>query len=137
MIKASELRIGNKINAISSLEGAPVGIIEVMEIYRNGVDSTKYMEYAPDYPFGYPCYPFEGLEGIPLTPEILEKCGFVFNHYWQSKMVDLSQDKDGFFLCAEDPHEGDIYRLSKGFHFFHQLQNLFFALTGEELIVKL
>lgn len=118
MINASELRIGNILLADYGYGSKIVAI-------KSGYDIQSALEDQDNW------------NPVHLTPEILEKCGFVFNTYWETEIVDLSEDKDGFFLCTEDCHEGDIYRLGKGFHFLHQLQNLFYCLSGQELEVKL
>jgi hypothetical protein len=82
------------------------------------------------------------IDPIPLTPEILEKAGF---------------EKDGDYFFFQPMLENIHYRLiefpegnwivSKGFinynhelrviKYLHQLQNLYFALTGEELEINL
>jgi hypothetical protein len=92
----------------------------------------------------------ENLKPIPLSPEILEKCGFEKRSY-----------KYGDYAWVKKNHKGRLFRLrvlngslhSTGNDRFmywadkggsipivkdlHQLQNLFFALTGEELEVNL
>ena len=87
---------------------------------------------------------FEGYEPEPisLTPEILEKCGF-----------DIDLDNFNWNAYKEFENNGLSHYVSlrfnktKQFWFFrhaaspikhiHQLQNLYFALTGKELDVKL
>lgn len=83
-----------------------------------------------------------GTFGIPLTPEGLEKCGFkkyslegpdpgfVLNG------ISITAVDGGYILFEEDSHEGTLYRIGKAFYFLHQLQNLFYSLTGEELEVR-
>lgn len=74
-------------------------------------------------------------EPIPLTEEILLKCGFEF--------FDNERIFNGFVI--EDFHNGNYYFTSgegiklheKHIEYLHQLQNLYFSLTGEELNVKL
>lgn len=72
---------------------------------------------------------------IPLTPEILEKCGFknVGAHNWVNGL---------FSLKGRMPHFNDGYHILSGkdvvvgsrtLFYLHQLQNLYFALTGEEI----
>lgn len=111
MINANELRIGN---AVSD----PIGLdkmvsIEVLQNIRKGLKYT----------------------GIPLTPEILEKCGFVMH-----KTSQLWR-KDNFYLhhyLISDNEYCFKYSdfTSSSIQYLHQLQNLYFALTGEELIYK-
>jgi hypothetical protein len=161
MIHAKELRIGNLINAITSLESAPTGIVTISEICHDGIETDKYMEYAPDYPFGYSLYPFEGLGPIPLTPEILEKCGFevkdksfhsqdgkrhevlfylspFFGDWKQNRLqCRFYDDRDPlWWLVAEvGPTPTGFTSLTR-LPYLHQLQNLFFALNGHELTIK-
>ncbi len=89
------------------------------------------------------------LNPIPLTEEILLKCGFVYNGYKYDcddgveRRVFEHKDYFGDFI------EYDGYYLPKPYYFedafgenfklkhLHQLQNLYFALTGEELNVEL
>ena len=69
---------------------------------------------------------------IPLTEELLtEKCGFKRNHYgglYLYGKFDFDLTKEGYFLVDD-----------VGVHckHLHQLQNLYFSLTGQELPVNL
>lgn len=90
---------------------------------------------------------------IPITPEILEKCGFNKelgwgeNYFIKNIPIGLTKDDAGnYFLCARQPQFDmygdceDDYRaepLPTKINSLHQLQNLYFALTGEELQVAL
>lgn len=69
-------------------------------------------------------------EPIPLTPEILQKCGFkknnVRNGYYHSKLeLSVYFDDKKLSILSFERYE-KLY--------LHELQNLVFALTGEELI---
>lgn len=76
------------------------------------------------------------LEPIPLTEEWLVKFGFYESEtngeYWLPKLAFIKKNEYGFF----------VYKIRKGlteiskFQYVHQLQNLYFALTGEELTLK-
>jgi hypothetical protein len=76
------------------------------------------------------------LKPIPLTPEILAKVGFKFADYLNTKTrfsksnfhIDFS--KKMWFL-----HGYRGYPI--GMKHLHQLQNLYFALSGEELNIDL
>ena len=70
------------------------------------------------------------VEPIPITPEILEKFGFEkTDQFTFSKSgIKLTPIRDLYFR-AQFPIKADIKHL-------HQLQNLYFALTGEELTFK-
>lgn len=69
-------------------------------------------------------------EPIPLTEEWLLKLGFEFSHHGE-----ISNDN----FIIEKYHDGYHYTGGEGVAFgtpivyVHQLQNLYFALTGEEL----
>lgn len=72
--------------------------------------------------------PYEDIIGIPLTSEILEKCGFKpFAKDWVKSGIIIHTRKRGFVINKRIPIIKSI----------HQLQNLYFALTGEELTVNL
>lgn len=72
---------------------------------------------------------------ISLTEEILLGCGFKngsyhtnwFSHYELTSHI-VKYD-DGFIL-----EEVDDIRISTSFHYLHQLQNIYYALTGTELV---
>lgn len=127
MINANELRLclGNWVEANS-----PPMIVGSI----NEFDIDLYM---PDSEADCFSFDISRINGIPLTPEILEKAGFVIpagNHS---------------YTVVED---GVIkYKFEMGFYhtfiigntvfshikYVHQLQNLYFDLTGEELEINL
>jgi hypothetical protein len=89
-------------------------------------------------------YEFEQLRGVPLTEEWLLKFGFTrmscpekaYKH--DDFMVSLTYHKD---YDLSDYWEWE-YQIANGRAFrsvridnVHQLQNIYFALTGEELII--
>jgi hypothetical protein len=82
----------------------------------------------------------EDIKPIPLTPEVLEKCGFE---------KDISSQFGGYLInICEWEKIRIVHSKIIGWHYplngyqkpivnyLHQLQNLYFALTGEELIYK-
>jgi hypothetical protein len=82
------------------------------------------------------------LTPIPLTPEILEKCGFELNKY------NSTYGHSGIgYLCLEPLNQGqyDVIPIcdngkainKKPLQHLHQLQNLYYTLTGEELNLNL
>lgn len=85
--------------------------------------------------------PYE-VSPIPITEEILLKCGFVkrdhrftlgvlkeSSHY--TYKIELFKNEFGIFY--DHKNEGSYLLIIS----LHQLQNLFFALTGEELNIEL
>jgi hypothetical protein len=74
--------------------------------------------------------------GIPLTPEILVKAWFENRYNIQCYLY--SDRKGGWYYQLN----GDIFsvgeeNIKNPIEYVHQLQNLYFALTGEELIFEL
>ena len=127
MIQANELRIGNWVETYPSSK-----IEQVYDLMCDCIN-TKTKEKLP----------FDCVDPIPLTPEILERCGF--------EKDESGEYEDGEYVSNTKP----VFRWTKGdynewyiiFQFdygcewtaayhvrtLHQLQNLYFALTGEEL----
>lgn len=119
-MKAEELRIGNYVYASGE-------ITKVTDVLEKGINYGIYDVY----------YDLEDLQPIELTEEILLKCGFEkhsTNPFWfRKKQICISL-------------VGSIELISWGMQIFkidlkvkhlHQLQNLYFALTNEELNVQL
>lgn len=117
-MKSTELRIGN-----CALH--PDGFI--IKCYLHEITcQCKFENNIGDY------LPFKP---IPLTEEILLKCGFR-----KSKSGMYLFDKFSFDLSDfEFGVESDYYYLtiSENLKYLHQLQNLYFALTGQELEINL
>ena len=109
MINANELRIGNwvKINGHEIKLAKELFCLLLMD------------QVAAPYP-------------IQLTPEILEKCGFEMHNdrgLWRLNNFYLH-----FYTLSDNEYcfKYNDFRSSSIFY-LHQLQNLYFALTGEEL----
>lgn len=110
MIQANELRIGNWYNQFGNFHQASWTTI-------------KDLSEAPESQIW--CKP------IPITPEILDKCGFVFNSSLNSYELGKYSFRYGMIFY-------DGYRCSElNFKYLHQLQNLYYALTGEQLEINL
>lgn len=84
--------------------------------------------------------------GILLTPEILQKCGFESDNIgWRLKISEFmflwwGELEHIVRLCSSDNIYSYPIHLKDPvchFQFLHQLQNLYFALTGTELQIKL
>jgi hypothetical protein len=121
MIAATDLRIGNYINK----QG--VGIIKV---------GYSVFEDFNTYPS-----PINSYEPIPLTKEILEKCGFEEvegNEYYA--FFDLEGVRvyihkiDGSAFISYGYATLDAY--TNNLH-LHQLQNIIYALTNNEITINL
>lgn len=133
MIKASELRIGNYIGL--NLKEFPDNYFTVVEVAEESAVFTEGLEWHPmrDRQYFNPYY----TEGIELTPEWLDILGLKDNRgIWRletggSTYIDWFDDGSWTLvqLNNEIPMVGPIDHV-------HQLQNLFFALTGRELELK-
>jgi hypothetical protein len=106
-MKANELRVGNWIIGCNG---------KYFQIFEDGMEilmgARNYGDFDP----------------IPLTPEILEKAGFEkgLNGYFFRGGVEYNLKRhmlEGFGYCE--------------ILYVHQLQNLYYALTGEELNIEL
>lgn len=97
------------------------------------------------------CGNTERFSPIPLTPEILVACGFTKYKYpddSKREMRDMYFIKAGYvqitlamgetILAGSNNSDTEAQViLNKSTKYLHQLQNLFFALTGDELPIKL
>ena len=127
MIKANELRIGNKLNFL----GDVVTFKNITEIREDGIFWIKTFEpkiESKNFHF----------KPIEITEDWLLIFGFkkrknrhLFN--WENKIV-ISEYKDEFENFFY-PKTGYDIRFSNEIKYVHQLQNLYFALTGAELTV--
>ena len=143
MIEPQELRIGNYVESPSdSYADRPdkvkdfcfkvclisKGIVKI----NIGHDAQQRFEEDPVYSYG-----FEDLKPIRITEEWLERFGFEYSDlngdsgFWVIKhpnaagMVKILSGEDGF-----------TYNYQSRLKYVHQLQNLYFALTRQELEVK-
>jgi hypothetical protein len=137
MIETKELRIGNKIYPLKDCD-------EVVDVTDLDGDSGRIGTTAFFYNNKGTCDTRSDVAcGIPLTPEWLERCGFTTdgngddNHpmaLWEHpktryKYSDGSLVHNG--ASSDDWHDvGNV-------DYLHQLQNLFYWVTGEELEIKL
>lgn len=125
MIKANELRVGNVISERDNHR-----IYKVLEILSNGV-RVKYWSCGETE-----IIPFSKIMPVQLTDEILEQLGFKKScmYDWSKGNIEiLYNDFDEAQLSI---NEGE-YAIGQKIKYVHQLQNLYFALMGEELSTDL
>lgn len=128
-ITANELRIGNWVNIKTDFEN----IGQVTAINTMGVKIRNLHNFYSD----------ANVEGIPLTPEILEKAGFVQIYKDQviEKYANPSVNKFGIYI------ENKKFYLFKYNQFgidtlcevkyLHTFQNQIFSLTNSELTINI
>jgi hypothetical protein len=82
----------------------------------------------------------EFIEGVPLTEEILIKCGFVKKKQSSPEYWFKSSNKK-FTFCKWKTNSyinlTNCKGLSADIHYIHELQNLYFTLTKQHLEIKL
>src|SRR5690606_20187688 len=151
-MKNTELRIGNYINGIYETEiDRGNGIIEDVErsevVKVAGLDGAGLSEYSIWIEDGYN-KEYDSFEPIPLTEEWLLKFGFKkdtkgsvsiqFNYGVNPITKDYMMQL--IWLKTIPDYELEECPFYKNGHFkikhVHQLQNLYFSLTGEELKLK-
>ena len=121
-MEAKDLRIGNY---AFTYKPEMFGIIKAISARRDG---TVYLEVGS---ISYPNLPITQLMPILLTPEILDKCGFEKLNSGNRRFnkIVLMCESVSNYLLKDIPLTPIKY--------LHQLQNLYFALSGKELEVKL
>lgn len=132
-LKYTDLRVGNQIYWPQS-QSSP----DEVHTVRPG-DFVTFQKYRYE------------LRGVPINEDTLLDIGLTANHH-KSQLkgeicyskgyipvddIIIIQSEDGFYL-GHDPSCQDegAYHISEKFYFIHQLQNLYHALTGEELMIK-
>lgn len=117
-MKANELRIGNYING----GGCPRIVIS---IEKDGCISEPIDNSTVDFS--------KGIEPIPLTEEWLVKFG------WELTPLNASfkrYNRKSGFMIIEVYDDNKFWAEYIYVKYVHQLQNLYFSLTGEELEIK-
>lgn len=130
MIKAKDLRIGNWVNEESKVHGEIIQELTSVEVdvkllYDLVTNNTGSYNYEP----------------IQLTIDRLLKCGFhKLNNAWVPKNYDVKNYNHWYFTIWDAFDGADLRYNSAEFNielkYLHQLQNLFFCLTGKELEVN-
>lgn len=128
--QAKELRVGNLLHfpysneyvevlGINAHENQTPKINDLPKIYN----SISFKKDSSLY-----CEPILLLEQIPLTEEWLLKFGYkkAGSNFWNLGHI-VWECYDGIFICDKN---------GIGIKSVHQLQNLYFALTGMELTLK-
>lgn len=122
MIDPKELRIGN----LASVNTAQAGWWETTHVTAES--------FAKSAAGTLIC---ESYEPIPITPEWLEKLGFEKNEYnsYQLKNIELSEE----IIRSIPPKKTGVWYVEYfqvRIKHVHQIQNLYHALTGDELTLK-
>ena len=133
MIEASELRLGNYILHKGGVRIVPVKCtLEHFNLIAKGAANTMFP--------------------IPLKPDVLQKCGFIENtKYYQHPeaheyiltlpVMGVNVNEIRAYLNSKNESYAravvNEIVISNNLYHLHQLQNLYYALTGKELEVTL
>ena len=134
-MKASELRIGNYVN-VPNYEQCPFRI----DAFEHC--SEKFIKVAQEVKLnGFEVHPItwygDNLQPIPLTVEWLLKFGFEKSGLW-TYVIELQGNLKLVYYLGEKGWSIGFKSYSdfSNLYYVHQLQNLYFALTGKELTIK-
>lgn len=146
MIKAKGLRLGNLFQTVEGKVYCQICELSLEDYEGNGIHWCNLENNFEQYEA---VGGNRDIEAIPLTPEILEKCGFksYIRNYWvnekqqyeaihyyeKKQLIDFYFDKFKRNKWVSDR----LFMFDYGIEYLHQLQNLYFAMTGEELEVNL
>lgn len=139
MIDVRELRIGNffKISVCDNFR--------VDEIYKKE-DRFYYVKNNIGYNESYLYGVVEDLQPIPITEEMLMKCGMnecedasIVRYVCRNgkfKMNIMLYELKKYIICINNVESGEQV-CSREVKYLHQLQNIYFDFTGKELEVNL
>lgn len=140
VIELKELRIGNLLLYKGELVCVTMLSCDIDDEYEDQICFVNFGKSSNEKG-GWNRSLVNDLQRIPLTPEWLERCGFIkggdygfgIGYFW-----DHPQDicLVEFIDNGEFRLYGSEWTIGKDFKFLHQLQNLYFALTAEELTIK-
>jgi len=126
MIQANELRVGNLVQWGEKI--VPIKSIHIESVLKNEV--MVYVEINEKLP--HYCLYIAEINPIPLTEEWLVKLGAISNSYQDRYEFDVIHIE-----CNKTRGVTELWiERMPHIKYIHQLQNLYFALTGQELPIK-
>lgn len=136
-MKIEDLRIGNYVTTLKANNLSRVNNI----FGASGlVDCVEVASGMPHFRLSLLLF----CKPIQLTPEILEKCGFAYARKNSSVLQFKIAYNDSDYPCSLQVSGSGIQICRSGIgaicapiEYLHQLQNLYYALTGTELEIKL
>lgn len=133
MIDKSELRIGNYV----LYDDKPTSYLDIVtQIFEDGVEIISNSAFG-----GTASRTFEQIEPVKIQYNVLIQCGFIDHaqNGWGCR-IDVNSS-DELCLYTDDnelKYQSKNSGFTRGFNikYLHQLQNLYFILTGKELQLK-
>lgn len=133
MIQANELRIGNLIKFSDCVYTRNASSKNLQNELDNGVDAIGISRIQEIRSYEVltngKLYTFNNIDPVPLTDEILIKCGFSKNENTYYHELFICNNGTLRILADNYRTTGKDVKIKS----LHQLQNLYFALTGKEL----
>jgi len=137
-MKAEELRIGNLVNFhhnnklrqgwVTTINHRGKCVVLTFDNFKGNFPDFSMTQGGETHSVK-PC----NIEPIPLTEEMWENLGFKWDNkrcnYDNGKIIYTRWNHPDYLINEDSDNEINI-------EFVHQLQNLHFALTGEELTIK-
>jgi hypothetical protein len=114
-MKANELRLGNFIYSFGNKTDVTTKVLEAIE--------SEYMGGSP-------------FEPIPLTTDWYEDLGLTWCEMRNGWAIMVSESNSMVCDGRGDVEIGDDVKLDSPLRYVHDLQNLYFELTGEELTIN-
>ena len=144
MIQAKELRFGNKLLNQSG------DVITVEQIRHSTIVFNNYLQVGNEedqYRSTVLTYTsrvveiveeieYQNLSPIPLTDQVLKNCGFR-NFIRDEWILSFNRSHADFVFNHDGLQMTEPAAFRKPIKYLHQLQNVIFALTGEELKVQM
>lgn len=132
MIISKDLRIGNYLLKDGK-------IVEVAVI--NSDNTIRVWNEEKTNTLGCFCFRLKDFEPIPLTEEWLLKFGFLYNGWnWDFQSYRFhaqgKNDRGEFYNTEFGIRKNkEVFNISFKIQYVHELQNLYFSLTGKELTI--
>lgn len=137
-MEAKELRIGNyvKLNAVYQKYKDSVEPLfhesQVLPISSIQEDNTIRLKKNTSHGDSIGCFPISYINPIPLTEDWLIKFGAnKYSEYFELGHTEWYKEED--YFKPKSYYFADGFKDGFKLKYVHQLQNLYFALTGEEL----
>lgn len=129
MINIKELRIGNYVLVQDG--------IRQVSLIRTDVNKVPAIGYESNHEQKFIACDSESVKAVPLNDQLLREIGFVFHDHfkvWQftqpRKNFTIELDRD--YTAMDFSHRPILKNMSS----LHDLQNLFYTIRGEELLLK-
>lgn len=139
MIKANELRVGNLLDNGHNIVQVTSISLDIDDEYTSTIGVCKYGEQRNEVIINEAAFGIE-VKPIPLAPAWLGMCGFVKDRNGWNKPGTQFSLTEKFYPCWLDrmlwPQDVPDFK-HQSLQYLHQLENLFFALTGEDLQIKM